>query len=123
VNELDAATANLKALQNAPVGVRGDDSGILALASQMTDRSVVDTVLFIGYLTIYGRLSHGDDRSATDRYIESSATRVGQVLKVMPTTSRCLRQGWLDSAEIRDARDRVRKLEGLFACAISKAEQ
>jgi hypothetical protein len=121
-NEVNTATANLKALQDAP-GLKVGDTGLLALAVQMTDRSAVEVALFAGYLTIYSRLDHADDRSATDRLIESSAATSAQSLKGYADYLTVIATGVPQfGAEIRDARDRVRKLQGLFACVIGTPE-
>lgn len=122
-SEVNTATANLKALQDAP-GLKAGDTGLLALAAQMTDRSAVESAMFAGYLVIYSRLNHADDRNATDRFIESSAATSAQALKGYADYLTVIATGVPQfGAEIREARDRVRKLQGLFGCASATSER
>jgi hypothetical protein len=77
-HEVDAATVNLKALQNLPADPHSAESWLVTLAAQMTDRAAVETALFSGYLAIYGELKHADDRAATDVFIEGIASQLGK---------------------------------------------
>jgi hypothetical protein len=120
---VNTAAANLKALQDAP-DLHSSDSGLLALAAQVTDRSASEALSFSGYLVIYGRLQHADDMNATDNFVGSMAPVLGQDLKRYADFLTVVASGSPRfNAEIREARDQVRKLQGLFACATGSSQQ
>lgn len=121
--EVGAAAANLKALQDTP-GLRSDESGLLGVSGQLTDRSAAETALFIGYIVIYERLTDSQDRASTDEFIAKAAISSALAMKSYADYLTVV-AGAVPrfSAEIRSARDAVRKLETLFACVHSGSPQ
>jgi hypothetical protein len=118
MRDVNAASEHLNALQVTP-GLPVREQGLLAIAVQMTDRSAREVSLFGGYLTIYSRLIHADDRSVTDDFIEFFAPTTWKALKnnadhLTVIAADVPRFG----TEVREASDQVRKLQGIFACAM-----
>jgi hypothetical protein len=101
-----------------------DPGGHFAQAIQLTDRASVEGTMFAGYLIIYGRLTHDADRKSADEYIsnaaktmrESSTAYADHLTLVANAAPRY-------ADEIRQARDRIRKLAAIFLCAASTASK
>jgi hypothetical protein len=87
------------------------------MSGQVTDRAAVETSLFIGYIIIYGRLTNDQDRVAVDDFITSTASSAASASKKYADFLTIIASSLPRfSAEIRTARDGVRKIETLFAC-------
>ncbi|MDA8363704.1 MAG: hypothetical protein M0Z84_07760 [Gammaproteobacteria bacterium] len=116
INAVNAATLNLRALQGRP-GISNDESDLLGISGQTTDRSAVGVTLFLGYIEIYGRLINEQDRLATDDVIANIASVEASSLKKNADFLTLIASGMPHfSGEIRNARDGVRKLQALFVC-------
>lgn len=123
VQGINEATRNLKALQDA----EPSDAGglLLAIAYQVSDRASVEGSLAAGYWQLYDRLGTEADRTAADNIISNViAPSIWQAAKRYADYLTRLASGMPRfGAEIRDARDRVRKLETLFSCAGSSTAE
>lgn len=114
---LNDATTNLKALAASPTTNQGA-SGLLGVATQITDRAAVEGALFLGYIVIYDGLSTDSDKASTDRLISGFAHSSWESITGYADFLTVVASGLPQYAEeIRAARDRVRKLAGLFSCA------
>jgi hypothetical protein len=111
--ELNDSSANLKALQAVGTG-----NGLLPVAIQITDRASVELSMFAGYISIYNQLTNAADRKATDDFIRDNAKVHWESAKGYADFLTLVATGLPTYGdEIRQARDRIRKLQTLFSCA------
>jgi len=123
INEVNEATANLRALQTGSA-VGPGAGGPLGVAIQVTDRAAAETALFVGYLQVYERLQLEADRTVTDVAIRVGAKTIWQASQGYADYLTVLANSLPQYAEeLRHARDRVRKLTTMLRCAASGSGQ
>lgn len=119
VAELNVSTSNLQALQALPGAAT--NNAILPVAIQITDRASVELSMFAGYIVIYNRLINAADRQFTEDFIKDGAGTKWKSAKEYADFLTRLATGLPQyGEEIRQARDRVRKIQNLFSCAADR---
>jgi hypothetical protein len=119
VGELNDSTSNMAVLKKAMTDpLTADPGGHFAQAIQLTDRASVEGTMFAGYLIIYSRLTHDADRKSTDEYISNAAKTIRESSTAYADHLTLVASGTPRYAdEIRQARDRIRKMAAIFLCA------
>ena len=120
LHEVGSAVENLKVLEASPLDSNNRNGiNVLPLAIQMSDRAASEGAMFGNYLLIYEQLLDKRDQDLTAAFILDVAktsltamTSYGDFLTLLASSSPQRYAG-----EMREARDRVRKLQRQFACA------
>jgi hypothetical protein len=113
---VDDSKENLDALMSAASGTVA--LLLLGTAKEDADRASEEATMFSVYLLIYRRLTNDADRRTVDDAIRVFAAVIWQSIKKNADSLTVVADKLPQyGAEIRAARDRVRKLQALFSCA------